>query len=376
MARAKGDALVRLSWGALLSSAAVLLVARSSWAHKAGLSRGEYTLRGAGIVAAEIVLERGEASLAAPSADVDRSGVLEPSELVAGRQAIERDVIGQVVVAVDGEACKGALAEARAVEGDGVALSLIYRCKSDAKVLSVSFDLASRLSKGHRHIATLTAGASSRDAMAYAASPRLELPVGVAPEQGKSAPVRHARGAVEMLKLGVEHIITGYDHLLFLFGLLVVPARVKALVGVVTAFTVAHSITLTLASLGVLSLSPRVVEPAIALSIAYVGVESIFVKTGDRRWRVTFPFGLLHGLGFAGALSEIELPRDRLVPSLLLFNLGVEAGQLAALCVMLPLLYLLRRSAWFQVHGAKALGACIAVAGAVWFVLRVLDQGG
>jgi len=125
-----------------------------------------------------------------------------------------------------------------------------------------------------------------------------------------------------MVWMGVQHIVTGYDHLAFLLGLLLLGGRVRTLVAILTAFTVAHSITLALAVLRVVSLSPGFVEPAIALSIAYVGVENLFVTDARKRWRITFPFGLLHGFGFAGALTALDLPRAQLPSALFGFNLG------------------------------------------------------
>lgn len=151
---------------------------------------------------------------------------------------------------------------------------------------------------------------------------------------------------------------------------MLVRSRPRELLGVVTAFTVAHSLTLGLATLGVWAPSPRFVEPAIALSIAYVGVENLLVKDARRRWRITFPFGLVHGFGFAGALREIELPRARLPLALVGFNVGVELAQVAALCVMVPLVLLVSRR-----HTAprvtQALSVVVTVAGLVWFVARV-----
>ena len=143
---------------------------------------------------------------------------------------------------------------------------------------------------------------------------------------------------VSFLRMGIEHILTGYDHLVFLFGLVLIGGRLRSLVGAVTAFTVAHSITLALAVLGVWAPSPRIVEPAIALSIVWVGIENFFVKNAEGRWRITFPFGLIHGFGFAGALREIELPRARVPLALVSFNLGVEVGQLAVMAVVVPLI--------------------------------------
>jgi hypothetical protein len=148
----------------------------------------------------------------------------------------------------------------------------------------------------------------------------------------------------------------------------------RALIGVITAFTLAHSITLALAVLGVFAPSPRLVEPAIALSIAYVGVETFFVADARRRWRITFPFGLIHGFGFAGALREIALPRAQVPVALVTFNLGVELGQLAVLAVALPLVLTVRRAPWFGDRGVKVFSAAIAVIGCVLFVARLAGR--
>jgi hypothetical protein len=164
---------------------------------------------------------------------------------------------------------------------------------------------------------------------------------------------------------------TGYDHLIFLLGLILVGGRTRQLLLVITAFTVAHSITLGLAALQIWSPAARLVEPAIALSIAYVGVENWFVRDASRRWMITFPFGLIHGFGFAGALRQIALPHSEIPLALLSFNIGVEAGQLSVLAVVLPLILLLRRRPWFVNRGVKSLSAAVALAGLCWFVIRI-----
>jgi hypothetical protein len=146
---------------------------------------------------------------------------------------------------------------------------------------------------------------------------------------------------------------------------------VRSLIGVITAFTIAHSITLALATLDVWSPSPRFVEPAIALSIAYVGFENFHVKSAEKRWRITFPFGLIHGFGFAGALREIGLPRPQVPTALVLFNVGVEAGQLAVMAVLLPVIFTLRKRPWFARYGVNVLSAAVVVAGVAWFADRV-----
>lgn len=149
--------------------------------------------------------------------------------------------------------------------------------------------------------------------------------------------------------LGVEHLLFGIDHILFVVGLVLFIRAPWPLVKAVTAFTVAHSITLTLSVLDLVTLQPRPVEAVIALSILFLARELMMPEqrqsplTRSAPWLMAFAFGLLHGFGFAGALSDIGLPRDQLAWSLLLFNLGIEAGQLLVIAVLLSLLWLLRR---------------------------------
>jgi hypothetical protein len=152
------------------------------------------------------------------------------------------------------------------------------------------------------------------------------------------------------LVLGVEHIMLGIDHLLFVFALVLIVRGVGLLVKTITAFTIAHSITLALATLGVVNMPSAPVEAVIALSIVFVAAEIVRNHRGERGlterapWLVAGLFGLLHGFGFAGALSEVGLPANDIPLALLWFNLGVEAGQLAFVAVVLAVIALLRRS--------------------------------
>ncbi|MCA0753511.1 HupE/UreJ family protein [Paenibacillus sp. N4] len=148
--------------------------------------------------------------------------------------------------------------------------------------------------------------------------------------------------------LGIEHILSGYDHLLFLLSLVLIASRFKDALKIVTAFTIAHSITLFLVASGRIQVVPSWVEALIALTICYVAVENLFVRKAKWRWILTAIFGLIHGMGFAGALAETGLPKSNLLGSLLMFNLGVEAGQLIILCLLLPLLLWLRRFPWYR----------------------------
>jgi hypothetical protein len=116
------------------------------------------------------------------------------------------------------------------------------------------------------------------------------------------------------------------------------------------------------------------VEPAIALSIAYVGIENFLVKSTKGRFRISFPFGLIHGFGFAGALRELDLPRAQLPVALFTFNLGVETGQLFCLLLLLPAVWFLRERTAFSLRGMKVLSAAVAAMGGVWFVMRVMSS--
>ena len=172
--------------------------------------------------------------------------------------------------------------------------------------------------------------------------------------------------------LGIAHILTGYDHLLFLLALLALGGSFDYLFKVVNAFTIAHSVTLTLATLDIISLPPRLIESVIALSIAYVAAENLWRKRekAERwRWALTFAFGLIHGMGFAGILQEMAIPESNLVISLVSFNIGVELGQLAFMSVAFSILALFKRFSWDK--GIRYGASLTAVAaGMYWFVQR------
>lgn len=178
--------------------------------------------------------------------------------------------------------------------------------------------------------------------------------------------------------LGVEHILTGVDHLLFVLCLLMLVPNRLALLKTITAFTLAHSITLGLSALQLVQVPQPPVEAAIALSILFLARELARARTGSglslqRPWAVAFVFGLLHGFGFAGALAEIGLPQGDIPLALLLFNLGVEAGQVAFVTAMLGVLALLRR--WQQVRPSWAAPLPVYAVGAVsgfWWLQRMV----
>jgi hypothetical protein len=226
-----------------------------------------------------------------------------------------------------------------------------------------------------------TAKTGAKASMLAAATPR---PAVAKPAAGVGAAVPGAPASPrsrwrEMLAnvgrfvlLGIEHILTGYDHIAFLVALVVVAPSFKAVLPIITAFTAAHSITLLLSALRVISLDSRLVESAIAVSICYVAVENLFRKKATRRWLVAFCFGLVHGFGFASVLQNLIVGRANLVSSVVSFNVGVELGQLMIFAALLPLLRLLAG----LIAPRKitiAASAAIGLLGFIWVLERGFD---
>jgi hydrogenase/urease accessory protein HupE len=177
---------------------------------------------------------------------------------------------------------------------------------------------------------------------------------------------------------GVHHILIGPDHLLFLVGLLLLGGSMRQLIAVVTAFTIAHSITLSLAALNIFTPPARVVEPAIALSIIYVGADNLMVHGGrDVRAWIAFAFGLIHGFGFANVLREMDLPSRALGWSLFSFNVGVEIGQVFVVVAVASALAALRARSETAGRRLAVAGSIVVIAaGAYWFIQRVFFPGG
>lgn len=175
------------------------------------------------------------------------------------------------------------------------------------------------------------------------------------------------------LALGFTHILPGgLDHVLFVLGIFLLSRKLKPVLAQVTAFTVAHTLTLALTLYGVVSLPASIVEPLIALSIAYVAIENLFTRElKPRRIALVFLFGLLHGMGFAGVLSELGLPRSEFLPALISFNLGVEAGQLTVIAAAFLLVGLpFRRRSWYHARVVVPASCLIAAVGLFWSVQR------
>jgi hypothetical protein len=357
---------------------AVLSMEGLARAHAIGLSRGSYSMTGTR-VRAEIVLARAEAVALIPSLDPEHRGVLSDDAVRLGRPALVAAIVEKTKVTAGSAPCPGSLQSATLTEADGITLSADFDCPSGSTSAHVELGFIDGLSPGHRHEASIVSAGRTTEMFAHTGESSFDV-VGGGQPSGATPTVPRATVATSIVQMGVLHILSGYDHLMFLLGLLLLGGRTRALVAIVTAFTVGHSISLAIATLGGAAPSSRWIEPAIALSIAYVGVENILAlrrppaeiaRLVDRRWLLTLPFGLVHGFGFAGALIELELPRARLPFALFSFNLGVELGQLAVIALALPLFQLARRAPWFRERGPRALSGAIAMVGFVLAVMRL-----
>jgi hypothetical protein len=267
-------------------------------------------------------------------------------------------------------------------DGTYAVLSLAARCEPPVRDLAMAYSLLFEVDPTHRGLVQWVApGSGGTQALVFAQdSARQPLQL-----QAPSAWQTLRQYVAE----GVWHIWIGFDHILFLVSLLLPAVLVRRdgawqpagslraaaldVVKVVTAFTIAHSITLSLAALGVVSLPSRWVESVIAASVVLAALNNLWGTVDRRRWVMAFIFGLIHGFGFASVLADLGLPADALVLALVGFNVGVELGQLAIVAVVVPVAFALRRTAFYRVGVLQGGSLLVALLAAWWFVERAFD---
>jgi hydrogenase/urease accessory protein HupE len=245
---------------------------------------------------------------------------------------------------------------------------LAYRCPQEVRDLTVQSHLFLDFDESHTQLVRLAPPGNPRDALREAVLTASNKTFHVADVRTGGAASRDR--VLAFFKLGVEHLLSGYDHILFLLTVIIAMSLLDT-VKAVTAFTLAHSLTMALAFLGLVSLSSAIVEPLIALTIVYVAIENIVTPKPSKRWALTGLFGLVHGLGFVGALKTITVSRDELLLSLVSFNTGIEAGQLLVIGLAAPALYWLRRQSWNR-RFCRGFSILVGALGTFWIVQRVL----
>lgn len=270
-----------------------------------------------------------------------------PDALAASEAAVRDYLLRHAVLrGAGGEACPGTVGRMSA-EADHVTALLSWDCSGVKGEIVYSSDVLTAVEPAARQIVILGAAADAPQAVLTAE--RTEVSVTGPPPSLPDV-------ILEYTYSGIEHIFIGYDHIAFIIGVLLWASRVWPVIKVATSFTVAHSITLSLAVLGVVDIPGEIIEPLIAASIVFVAVENFVSRDMERRWKYTFVIGLIHGFGFAGVLREFGLPDGALATALVAFNLGVEIGQVAIIAVFLPALLLVERALRGVMPGAPRAG--------------------
>jgi hypothetical protein len=299
-----------------------VLAAGAAQAHQTRLSSSRLVMQGSS-VAATLELNGVDLNVAARMTLTGDGDEVLPQRLAAQERAVLDYLRGRVHLEFEGGTQCPAGDEVLRAKRDHVVVQLRFRCPPLGRTLVYRVTLFHEIDPAARHVVTVD-GDERRIGLLGVANPGLRLS-GVRAGLGET--LRHYVFA------GIEHIAIGYDHIAFLLAVIVLGRRFWPLFAAVTAFTVAHSITLTLAVLELVVLPSRIVEVLIAATIVYVAVENFFVRDLRRRWWLTFAFGLIHGFGFASVLREYGIPDHALIPALAGFNVGVEIGQILIVAI-------------------------------------------
>ncbi|MDR3456562.1 MAG: HupE/UreJ family protein [Verrucomicrobiae bacterium] len=355
----------RTLWLAAWLAAGATITAR---AHDPGLSVATARL-GAGTVAIHLAMARTDAEQIV-RLDADHDGQVTEAEFQAARPELERQGARSFAVTVQGKVLTPERVSVQRDNQDGVHFDLTFSGVTGGE-LTIRSVWIRELARGHRQYLSLQNESQHviGEKMLDAGHDAMTLPLAAPVE---TAVVQHS--FKEFLSLGVEHIATGYDHQLFLLGLLLVGGTWRSALKIITSFTVAHSITLALTALNVIHLPSKFVEPMIAASIVYVGLENLLRRKMENRWMLTFCFGLIHGCGFASALQDLGVGANGtpiLVP-LVSFNLGVEAGQLVIASLVLPVIWKCQASPAFARRWVPAGSAVVVLLGGYWLAQRTI----
>ncbi len=315
--------------------------------------------------------------------DDNGDGLITWGELRAQQKEGTAYALSRLELEADGVTCPAQMTKQLVdnhTDGAYSVLRFVANCPQKPNTLGVNYRLFFDLDPQHRGLLSLKTQGLTRTAIFSLSQVNHSLPL---------VAVNPVQQFFEFGREGVWHIWIGFDHILFLLTLLL-PAvlerkdgqwkpvlAMRSVLGnvlkVVTAFTVAHSITLSLATLGVIQLPSRWVESVIALSVIVSALNNIYPLVQGRRWAIAFGFGLIHGFGFASVLADLGLPKEALLRALIGFNLGVEVGQIAIVCAFLPLAFALRDSWFYRQVPFKAGSISIAAVASIWMVERLFD---
>jgi hypothetical protein len=370
------------AWYARLICLLLLAFFAATSAHAHIASNGFLTLNveGSNIAGTiELAMRDGELAI---GLDTNRDGRITWGELRGQQRDLELYLRSKLIIGDGTAQCAqefGPVEVNERVDGNYLWLPFTSTCESKLTHLTIDYRLLQDIDPSHRGLLTVTAWGATQTGV-LGASPVAQL---IALDHPSAW-----RAFTEYLKTGIWHIWSGIDHLLFLLSLLL-PAVLKRrnhqweavplakpaflnILKVVTAFTLAHSITLSLAAFDLVRLPSRLTESVIAASIIVAALNNIFPKVTEGRWRIAFAFGLLHGFGFASVLADMGLPPGARLVSLVAFNLGVEVGQLAVVLAVMPLAYAVRATTFYRRTVMQWGSSAIAALALVWLVQRAI----
>lgn len=303
----------------------------------------------------------------------DHNGQFTKEELKRGAAALARAATNVLEVTFNGQNAPLIDARCEFDDNNNATISVSFPAVAFTNLMIRSKWLA-LLQPGHRQLLNLQTAGGQVLAERLLSANNDHITVEIDPDATASPEPTKSHSFREFLVMGVKHIWTGYDHLLFLFGLLIVTRNFASAVKVITCFTLAHSITLAVATLSLVKIPSRIVEPLIAASIVYVGIENL-IRENDPKGRgfLAFAFGLIHGFGFASVLRELGVGANGsgITIPLVSFNLGVELGQVAIAALVLPLIWKARSRPAFVRRWVPACSTVVALLGTFWFIQRV-----
>lgn len=360
---------------------ALLLLPTSVWAHKPSDSYLSLTIHDDTIAARwDIALRDLNDAI---GLDADDDGTITWGEVRAKQHEIGAYALSRLILTSEERAClaqpSGHLIDDHT---DGAYAVFLFTavCSGPIERLRADYRLLFDLDAQHKGLLRLTQGTNTITAIFSRESPTQQFTMG---DHSIWMPIR------QYMREGIWHIWLGFDHVLFLLALLLPAVLTRSadrwkpslhfssafweVLSIVTAFTLAHSVTLSLATLGMVTAPSRLVESAIAVSVIVAGLSNLYPALVRRRWVVAFLFGLIHGFGFAGVLADLGLPREALVLSLVSFNVGVELGQLAIVAAFLPLAYLLRHTWAYQRVIVVSGSLTIAGIAFLWLIERAFN---
>jgi hypothetical protein len=304
-------------------------------------------------------VSRSDSKIEIQGREVRVTFTLNPLELVDRAAPVPEVVLRHYFVTSPAAPIQTTVEKYSTLPGSLARMEILYIFPQDVTTLQVRSTLYEIMPAGHQHLISVRLNGILHEEILDSRTQQTTF-------QGVKS--TNLQTMWTFVRLGVEHIFTGYDHLAFLLGLLVATATLGSLIKIITSFTIAHSITLALATFNVVILPSRLTESLIALSIGYVAAENLFNFRAMKRYYITFIFGLVHGFGFSNVLREMDLPRSSLALSLFSFNAGVEIGQITFVMLIFPLVQDLTSSGWKRLKPAVSIGiACLAV---YWFVQR------